>query len=62
ITYTEVAGKAAPVTTTADSAGNYSIIVTLGNGANNFMVTSVDAFGQTISGKIAPVTFSLLAP
>lgn len=70
ITYAEVSNEAPAVTTradnpgnttTADNLGNYSVIVPLANGVNTFKVTSTDAFGQTISGTIAPVTY-LAAP
>ena len=57
VTYTEAASKAAPASATADAGGNYSLFVTLGNGSNTFNVSSTDAFGQTISGQIAPVTY-----
>ena len=37
-------------------------MVPLGDGANNFKVTTTDAFGQSISGQIAPVTYTLHPP
>ena len=58
INFTEAANKAAPASATADASGNYSLFVTLGLGSNTFNVTSTDAFGQTISGQIAPVTLT----
>ncbi len=57
ITYTNVNTNLAPITTMADSTGNYSILVPLVNGQNTFHVISTDAFGQTIQGDIDPVTF-----
>ncbi|SIO59673.1 hypothetical protein SAMN05444166_6137 [Singulisphaera sp. GP187] len=47
----------ATISTTADTAGNYTVITPLSLGDNVFEVTSVDAFGQTIKGKIAGVTY-----
>jgi hypothetical protein len=44
--------------TTADSSGNYSIIVPLVTGSNTFTVTTLDGFGQSISGSISPVVYS----
>ncbi len=58
ITYHEINNKTPDVTTTADAQGNYSITVPLGNGLNQFQVTSTDTFGQTISGQIAGVTYN----
>ena len=57
VTYAEINAKSAPVTTTADSTGNYSLVVPLAVGSNTFKVTSVDPFNQVISGQIAAVTF-----
>ena len=57
VKYAEVAGLSQPVATTADAKGNYNIYVTLGNGSNTFKVTTLDAFGQSIAGTIAPVVF-----
>lgn len=62
VTYTEAANKTAPVHTTADANGFYNVNIPLGQGANNFTVTSVDGFGQSISGQITPVTFTPDAP
>jgi hypothetical protein len=62
IKYQEVNNKSQPVATTADSKGNYSIQVPLGDGSNTFRVTTQDAFGQSISGTIAPVTLMTSAP
>jgi hypothetical protein len=42
----------------ADSTGAYSIIVPLVSGSNTFQVTTMDAFGQSISGAISPVVYS----
>ncbi len=61
ITYTNNNSPSAPpVTTTANSTGNYSITVPLVSGSNVFQVQSVDAFGQKIVGNISPVTYSPL--
>jgi hypothetical protein len=43
---------------TADSTGAYSIMVPLVTGSNTFSVTTMDAFGQSISGAITPVVYS----
>ena len=58
VTYTEINNKSPVVTTTADASGNYVINETLALGTSTFQVTVTDAFGQTISGQIAPVTFT----
>ncbi len=58
ITYTPVGTTQAPVSTTADSLGNYSIVVPLVPGSNDFQVTMTDGFGQVISGEISPVTYT----
>jgi hypothetical protein len=57
ITYADSVSGVPSTTTTADSLGNYSINVPLAAGSNTFQVTSTDAFGQTITGTISPVTF-----
>ncbi len=57
LTYADVAGVVPTVTTTADAAGNYSVDLMLSPGSNTFQVTSTDPFGQTISGRIAPVIY-----
>lgn len=62
ITYTDTDNTAPPATTTASVAGTYAVQVKLGPGQNTFAVSSTDPFGQTISGSIAPVTFSATAP
>ncbi len=62
VTFTEINDNSPGATTTADSSGNYSIMVPLGVGANTFSVTSHDAFGQTISGQIAAVTYTANPP
>lgn len=46
-----------PITTTADTSGNYTVVTPLIQGENVFQVTSVDAFGQTITGAIAAVNY-----
>ena len=62
ITFTDTNNTAPATTTTADINGNYALQVPLGPGDNTFKVTATDGFGQTISGLISPVTFSLTAP
>jgi hypothetical protein len=62
VTFAEVNKNSPGATATADASGNYSIMVPLGDGSNTFQVTSTDAFGQTISGQIAPVTYTLNPP
>ncbi|MGA2702146.1 MAG: Ig-like domain-containing protein [Isosphaeraceae bacterium] len=62
VTFTEINNTLLHATTTADASGNYSIMVPLGNGSNTFNVTTMDAFGQSISGQIAPVTYSASPP
>ena len=37
-------------------------MVPLGDGSNTFKVTTTDAFGQSISGQISPVTYTLNPP
>jgi hypothetical protein len=37
-------------------------MIPIGAGVNKFQVTSVDGFGQTISGAISPVTYNANAP
>ncbi len=44
--------------TTANSTGAYSIMVPLISGSNTFTVTTMDAFGQSITGAISPVVYS----
>jgi hypothetical protein len=62
VNFAEINKNSPGATTTADSTGNYSIMVPLGDGSNTFNVTSKDAFGQTISGQISPVTYTLHPP
>ncbi|MGO9601300.1 MAG: dockerin type I domain-containing protein [Isosphaeraceae bacterium] len=62
VTFTEINHNSPGATTTADASGNYSIMVPLGNGSNTFNVTTMDGFGQSISGQIEPVTYSTNPP
>jgi hypothetical protein len=62
VTFAEINNNSPGATTTADNTGKYSIMVPLGDGSNTFSVTSKDAFGQSISGQISPVTYSLHPP
>jgi hypothetical protein len=59
IAYQSTTAGSKPVTTTADTLGNYSITVPLALGNNTFAVTSLDAFGQSITGTLSPVTYAL---
>jgi hypothetical protein len=62
VTFTEVNNNSPGAVTKADATGNYSIMVPLGDGSNTFKVASTDGFGQTISGQIAPVTYTTNPP
>jgi hypothetical protein len=62
ITFAEANKNSPGATTKVDAAGKYSINVPLGDGANTFQVTTDDAFGQSIKGQIAPVTYSTNPP
>jgi len=62
VTFKEINNNSPGATTTAAASGNYSIMVPLGNGSNTFNVTTKDAFGQSISGQIAAVTYSTNPP
>jgi hypothetical protein len=62
ITYAETGSAPLTATATADATGAYSLMIPIGAGVNNFLVTSVDGFGQTISGQISPVTYNANAP
>ncbi|MCY2936019.1 MAG: Ig-like domain-containing protein [Planctomycetota bacterium] len=62
VTYTEVDSKTPPVSTQADATGNYTVTASLADGSNLFRVNATDAFGQTISGLLAPVTYQANPP
>lgn len=61
VVYASLAAPASSTTTTADASGNYSIVVPLRPGTNSFQVTTADAFGQTISGRISPIQYTPVA-
>ena len=56
--FEEVDNKVGPTTTTANEAGVYSINVPVPAGSATFKVTTLDAFGQVISGTLSPVTYN----
>ena len=58
VSYQEINAKSPGASTTADASGNYSVTLNLAEGTSTFKVTSVDAFGQVISGSIQPVTYT----
>jgi len=60
--FAEINNNSPGATATADGTGNYSIMVPLGDGSNTFKVTTSDAFGQSITGEISPVTWSANPP
>jgi hypothetical protein len=47
---------------TANSSGAYSIYVPLVPGSNSFSVTTLDGFGQSITGSITPVAYDPSSP
>lgn len=57
ITYSEIGKRTPDVVTTASADGTYEITVSLAEGTNLFRVTAEDAFGQVISGTIAPINY-----
>ncbi|AMV37420.1 Ig-like domain-containing protein [Planctomyces sp. SH-PL62] len=62
ITFAEINGNSPGGTATVGADGKYTIDVQLGDGSNTFKVTAADAFGQVISGAIAPVNYSTNPP
>jgi hypothetical protein len=62
VAFTEINNNSPGATATTDSSGNFSIMVPLGSGSNTFSVAATDSFGQTISGQISPVTYTLNPP
>lgn len=58
IAFAEVNAKTPGATTTVDASGKYSLTLKLAEGTNTYKVSSTDAFGQTISGSIQPVTYT----
>ncbi|MCA1684895.1 MAG: hypothetical protein LC745_02695 [Planctomycetia bacterium] len=58
VKYMNTSGGVQALSASADSKGNYGITVPLSLGNNTFKVTTSDAFGQSISGTIAPVTYA----
>jgi len=58
VTYAETTKRSPAVSTKADDDGSYSIMVPLADGVNSFRVSTQDAFGQSISGGIEPVTYT----
>jgi hypothetical protein len=57
LTFSEVNQKTPDAKTTVKPDGTYSLTIPLAEGTDNFKVTSVDSFGQQISGTISPVTY-----
>jgi hypothetical protein len=57
VTFVDQAGGGT-TSTTANSTGAYSIMIPLVPGSNTFKVTTLDQFGQSITGAISPVVYS----
>jgi hypothetical protein len=57
VTFVDQSGGSTTSATT-DSTGAYSIMVPLVSGSNTFTVTTLDKFGQSITGAISPVVYS----
>ena len=55
VNFTEVNSKVGAVETKADMIGNYTINPNIAMGTNTFRVTTLDAFGQSVSGTIQAV-------
>jgi hypothetical protein len=62
ITFNDNSSATPAATATADSQGNYSVTMPLVPGSNTFHLATLDAFGQSISGTIAPVTYNTTTP
>jgi Dockerin type I domain len=58
ITFLDQASGTTTQTTAAAKTGAYTITVPLVTGSNTFSVTTMDAFGQSITGTITPVVYS----
>jgi hypothetical protein len=57
IAYTNTTDNNKAQTVTTDDQGNYSVNIPLVPGKNTMTLTTHDAFGQSISGSIDPVTY-----
>jgi hypothetical protein len=57
ITFSEVSHQVPNASATADATGKYALDIPLAAGTNTFHVNASDAFGQAISGTIAPVSY-----
>ncbi len=62
ISFKELDGNSTGGSATVGPDGNYSVDVPIGDGSNTFSVTTSDAFGQSITGNIAPVYYSTNPP
>ena len=62
IAYADVTGKIPPVLAIVGPDGKYTRPINVNPGDNTFRVTSLDSFGQTITGTIKPVTRLVAAP
>jgi hypothetical protein len=62
IKFDETSSKVPPAAIYADKTGNYNLTVPVAPGANTFKVTTVDGFGQSISGTISPVNYIVTPP
>ena len=58
VSFLDQATGVTTTTTAADQTGVYNITVPLATGSNTFSVTTMDAFGQSITGAITPVVYS----
>jgi Dockerin type I domain len=58
VTFVDQQGGSSTSTTADAKTGAYTINVPLVTGSNTFTVTTLDAFGQSITGAITPVVYS----
>jgi hypothetical protein len=58
VSFLDQATGVTTTTTAAAQTGVYNITVPLATGSNTFSVTTMDAFGQSITGAITPVVYS----
>jgi hypothetical protein len=58
VSFLDQATGVTTTTTAVAQTGVYNITVPLATGSNTFSVTTMDAFGQSITGAITPVVYS----